>query len=170
MSKYLKVITVNRALKSSHSYYMRLALKEAKTAGEQNEVPVGALVVLNNEVIGRGRNRVEKHKNPLLHAEMEAIESARKHIKGKWFTGAILYCTLEPCPMCAGAAVLNRFERIVFGASDPNWGACGTLFNIPLDNRLNHRIEVVGGIMEEECIDLMKRFFAGKRQAAINKE
>ncbi|NQS99137.1 MAG: nucleoside deaminase [candidate division Zixibacteria bacterium] len=147
----------------SHSYFIRLALEEAKTAGEQGEVPIGALVVLKNEVIGRGCNFVESGKNPLLHAEMEAMKYARNNIDGKWFTGATLYCTLEPCLMCAGAAVLNRFERIVFGASDPNWGACGTLYNIPLDNRLNHRIEVVGGIMEAECGELLRRFFAGKR-------
>ena len=147
-----------------HREYMLAALKLAKAAESANEVPVGAIVVSKGTIIGQGMNRVESLFDPCAHAEMEALAEARENSGGKWLPEAILYCTLEPCPMCAGAAVLYRIKRIVFGASDIRWGACGTLFNIPQNNALNYRIEVIGGIMEKECGELLRNFFRKHRE------
>jgi len=146
-----------------HRQYISQALSYAEQAARNGEVPVGALIVIDDGIIGSAANEVEARKNPLAHAELLAIQRAVEHTGDKFLTGAALYCTLEPCPMCASAAVHARIERIVYGAPDLRWGACGTLFNIPEDERLNHRIEVIGGVMEEECSELMREFFKGKR-------
>jgi len=139
--------------------WMRMALQEARKAYEIGEVPVGAVIILDNQIIGRGFNQTEKLKDPTAHAEILAITSACEAI-GDWrLENADLYCTLEPCSMCAGAAVLARIRTIYFGASDPKFGACGSIFNIPVDPRLNHRITVRGGIMADETADIMRQFF-----------
>lgn len=152
-------------MKKNHRYFMEAALREAKAAAAAGEAPVGAVVVLEDEIIGRGRNRMESERDPTAHAEFIALAEARESLNEKFLTGATLYCTLEPCPMCAGAAVLNRIERIVYGANEPNWGGCGTLFNIPQEKFLNHRVEIIGGVMEDECSRLLKDFFEKLRQS-----
>ena len=142
-----------------HKYFIQEALKEAQTAFSDGEVPVGAIVVVDGRIIGRGRNSMEADKNPSAHAEINALNSARKSLSDKLLSDAVLYCTLEPCPMCTGAAVLHRIKRIVYGASDLRWGSCGTIFNIPEEERLNHRIDIIGGVMEKECGEIMTEFF-----------
>lgn len=143
--------------------WMRLALDEARLAAKSEEVPVGAVMVKGGEVVGRGRNRREGDGNPLAHAEIEAIlEAARA--TGDWrLEGCSLFVTLEPCAMCAGALVLARVERLVFGAWDPKAGFCGSLGDLVRDPRLNHRLEVAGGVLERECSDLLREFFSRLR-------
>lgn len=144
--------------------WMRQAIIEALKAYDVGEVPVGCVIVLDNQIIGRGHNQTRQLKDATAHAEIIAITSASE-VVGDWrLEGAELYCTLEPCAMCAGAAVLARIRRIVFGASDPKFGACGSIFNIPVEPRLNHRIELVGGVMAEDIADMMRMFFQELRQ------
>jgi len=143
---------------------MEEALAEARAAAAIGEVPIGAVVVQGGEVIGRGHNRREVDGDPLAHAEILAIRQATARIPGWRLNGCTLYVTLEPCPMCAGALVASRVDRLVFGAADPKAGYCGTLGNLAQDPRLNHRLEVTGGVLEGECADLLRGFFAGLRQ------
>jgi tRNA(adenine34) deaminase len=143
--------------------YMNEALAFARIAFSEQEVPVGAVVVKDGRMIGRGRNRREALHDPTHHAEMEAIREAAE-AAGTWhLDGATLYATLEPCPMCAGACVNARLARIVFGCADPKAGYCGTLANVPQDDRLNHRCEVAGGLLSEESSELLKLFFRARR-------
>lgn len=144
--------------------WMKIALQEAEKAAEIGEVPVGAVIVRDGQIIGRGYNQTERLKDPTAHAEILAITSACQTV-GDWrLDKSVLYCTLEPCSMCAGAAVLARIEKIVFGASDPKFGACGSIFNIPVEPRLNHRVELTGGIMADEIAEMMRLFFREIRQ------
>ena len=139
--------------------YMRLAIQQAGEAFEADEVPIGAVVVHHNKVIGRGYNQTERLKDATAHAEMIALSAAFNHI-GDWrLEDCYLFSTVEPCTMCAGAAVLSRIKRIVYGASDPKFGACGSIFNVPTEKKLNHRIKVVSGVLSEEISDMMKQFF-----------
>ena len=139
--------------------YMRLAIQQAGEAFEADEVPIGAVVVHHNKVIGRGYNQTERLKDATAHAEMIALSAAFNHI-GDWrLEDCYLFSTVEPCTMCAGAEVLSRIKRIVYGASDPKFGACGSIFNVPTEKKLNHRIEVVSGVLSEEISDMMKQFF-----------
>lgn len=142
---------------------MRIALAEAEIAFDKGEVPVGAVVIHGGEVIGRGHNEVEAKGDPAAHAEMIALRDALNRINGKHLTDSTLYVTLEPCPMCAFAAMLYRVKTIVFGASDPKFGGCGSVVNIPSEKPFNHRPEVIGGILEDECAALLQRFFEYKR-------
>ena len=144
--------------------YISEALKEAERAFKEDEVPVGAVIVHQNRVIARGYNQVERLKDPTAHAEMIALTSATNFLGTKWLNGSTLYVTIEPCSMCAGALVLARVDRICFGAKDPKTGACGSVINIANNKKLNHRIEVKGGILEEECSLLLKEFFKKKRK------
>lgn len=145
-------------------FWMRMALQEAQKGYGLGEVPVGAVIVLDGQVMGRGFNQTERLKDPTAHAEILAITSACEAI-GDWrLDRSIMYCTLEPCSMCAGAAVLARIEKIIFGASDPKFGACGSIFNIPVDPRLNHRIELEGGILADDVAEMMRNFFREIRQ------
>ena len=139
--------------------WMLIALAEASEAARQGEVPVGALVVRNGEVLGRAHNRREIDGDPLAHAELLALRQAAERVKGWRLTGCTLYVTLEPCAMCAGALVNSRVERLVFGAPDPKAGFCGSLGDLVRDPRLNHRLEVVGGVESELSADLLKSFF-----------
>jgi tRNA(adenine34) deaminase len=139
--------------------FMELAIREAQSAFEKSEVPVGAVVVHENRVIGRGHNLTESMHDASAHAEMVALSAAYNHFNDWRLENCHLFCTLEPCAMCAGAAVLSRIETIVFGARDPKFGACGSIFDIPSEPRLNHRIEVVSGVREEEISELLKLFF-----------
>jgi len=142
---------------------MSAAIKEAEEAYKKNEVPVGAVIVKNDAIIARGHNQVEMLQDPTAHAEIIAIGAAANHL-GTWrLKGCTLYVTLEPCPMCAGAIVLSRLDRIVFGSFDPKMGACSTLYNIVQDERLNHRAEIISGILEEDSRILLREFFAKKR-------
>ncbi|MDD5196392.1 MAG: tRNA adenosine(34) deaminase TadA [Candidatus Omnitrophica bacterium] len=147
----------------AHEYYMREALKEAQKALAEDEVPVGAVIVNGGKVIARGHNQVECLKDPTAHAEMLALTSATNFLNTKWLNAAILYVTIEPCSMCAGALVLARIKNICFGAKDPKTGACGSVVNIVNNKRLNHRIKVKSGILEEESAFLLKEFFKKKR-------
>ena len=151
------------AFMKEHEAFMRIAIEEARKGYSQGEVPVGAVVVIDGSVKGRGHNRRDNLKDPTAHAEITALREAAEHL-GSWrLEDATLYSTLEPCPMCAAAAVLSRVGRIVFGAEDLRWGACGTLYDIPRDPRLNHRCEVTGGVLAEECAKMLREFFLALR-------
>src|SRR5215207_9318831 len=143
---------------------MRLALDEAELARGSADVPIGAVVVdAAGQVIGRGHNEREATGDPTAHAEVLAIREAAGHV-GEWrLTGCTLVVTLEPCTMCAGAIVLSRLDRLVFGAYDPKAGAVGSLWDVVRDRRVNSRPEVVGGVLEEECGELLTSFFASHR-------
>lgn len=139
------------------------ALTEARLAAVAGDVPVGAVVVIEGHVVGRGRNRREADSDPCAHAEVEALREAAK-ARASWrLVGATVYATLEPCPMCAGALVNARIARLVYGCSDPKAGAIDTLFTIGRDPRLNHRFEVTAGVMAEDCAAILKAFFAARR-------
>ncbi len=143
--------------------YMREALRQAEYAASIGEVPVGAVVVRDGEIVASAYNRVETDHSSSGHAEMLAIEAAEKVIGGKWLTGCSLYVTLEPCAMCAGAMVLARLDKLCIGAMDPKNGACGSVFNVVQEARLNHWIEVETGILSEECSDILSGFFRNMR-------
>ena len=148
--------------------YIFEALKEAKKAFQEDEVPVGAVIVYKNRIIARGYNQVERLKDPTAHAEMIALTSAANYLGTKWLNGSTLYVTIEPCSMCAGALVLARIKKICFGAKDPKTGACGSVINIVNNKKLNHRIEVNGGLLEKDCGQLLKEFFKKKRKKIIS--
>ncbi len=139
--------------------YMQEALKEAKAAAAEGEVPIGAVIVRGGEIIARAHNRTEQAKDPTAHAEILAIREAAARLGGWRLPGCSMYVTVEPCSMCAGAIVWSRIERLYIGAMDPKAGACGSLYNIPCDSRLNHNVEIETGLMGEECSRLMKDFF-----------
>ncbi len=146
---------------------MAIALEEARRAMEDGEVPVGAVVVYDGEVIARAHNLREGLQDPAAHAEILALREAARKL-GRWrLTGATLYVTLEPCAMCAGALVLARIDRLVYGADDPKAGACGSIFDIVREPRLNHRMEVLYGVLEEECRSVLKEFFANRRNGFV---
>jgi tRNA(adenine34) deaminase len=147
-----------------HQYYMHEALKEAQKAFAEDEVPVGAVVVHKGKIIARGHNQVERLKDPTAHAEMLALTSAANFLQAKWLSYASVYVTIEPCSMCAGALVLARVKDIYFGAKDPKTGACGSVVNIAHNKNLNHKIEIHGGVLKEECGSLLSEFFKKKRK------
>ena len=144
--------------------WMKLALREADQAFKVNEVPVGAIIVREGKIIGKGFNQVEHLQDPTAHAEMIALTAAANHLESKRLDKCIMYVTLEPCPMCAGAIILSRISTLVFGAYDSKAGACGTLYNIPEDKRLNNSVHVVGGVLDRESEVLMKEFFRKQRK------
>ena len=142
---------------------MRLALAAARQAGQAGEVPVGAVVVSSGAVVGRAANRRETDQDPTAHAEILALREAAAAL-GTWrLTHATIYVTLEPCPMCAGAVVAARLGRLVFGAADPKAGACGSLYNLCVDPRLNHELPVTAGVLQEECAELLSDWFTRRR-------
>ena len=146
-----------------HAYYMREALKEAEKARQMNEVPIGAVVVKNQTIIGRGHNTRDSSEKATGHAEINAIEEACKRV-GTWrLTGCDIYVTIEPCPMCSGAIYQSRIRTIYYGAKDYKAGACGSLFNLFEIEGLNHYSNVESGILEEECRAMIKAFFKSKR-------
>ena len=149
--------------------WMESALHEAEQAYKRKEVPIGAVIVQERRIVGKGYNQIETLQDPTAHAEMIAITAAASFLGSRRFEGCTLYVTLEPCAMCAGAIVLARIPRIVFGAPDPKAGACGTLFNIVQDERLNHRAELIPGILEPRCAALLKDFFQKVRQEGMGK-
>ncbi len=143
--------------------WMKIALDLAREAANIDEVPIGALVVCKDQVVGKGFNRRESDKDPLAHAELLALKEASKHLDRWRLIGCTLYVTLEPCLMCAGAIVNSRVDRVVFGAHDPKAGAVSSLYQTLNDTRLNHRPEVTSGICAEECGALLSEFFRSKR-------
>jgi tRNA(adenine34) deaminase len=144
-------------------YFMRLALREAERALEHDDVPVGAVLVRNGEVMGAGHNERELRQDPSAHAEMLALREGAARL-GSWrLLECVLYVTLEPCAMCAGAIVLGRVPRVVFGTADPKAGAAGSVLDILAEPRLNHRPIVAGGLLAAECADLLRAFFASRR-------
>ncbi len=146
-----------------HERWMAAAIAEAEAAAAHGDVPVGAVVVRGDDEVARGRNRRELDADPTAHAEMVAIRAAAAAI-GSWrLDGCTLYVTLEPCVMCAGAVVLARLDRLVFGADDPKAGAVGALYDIPRDPRLNHRLEVVRGVGSDTAAGMLREFFARRR-------
>ncbi|MGO9480436.1 MAG: tRNA adenosine(34) deaminase TadA [Candidatus Kryptoniota bacterium] len=148
---------------NDHLRFMSAAMKEAETAYKQNEVPVGAVIVKGDLVIAKAYNQVELLQDPTAHAEIIAIGAAANHLGNRRLKGCTLYVTLEPCPMCAGAVVLSRLDRVVFGAYDPKMGACSTLYNLVQDERLNHRVEIIAGVMEDDSKLLLREFFEKNR-------
>ena len=148
----------------SEHIFMREALKQAKIAADNDEVPVGAVIVHDNRIIAKAHNQVEMLKDPTAHAEMIAITQATNALSCKWLYNCMMYVTIEPCGMCAGALVLARMKRVYYGAADPKAGACGSVINSVQNNRLNHRVEVSARLLEEECGSLIKGFFKGKRE------
>jgi tRNA(adenine34) deaminase len=163
-SASLFITDPKRATAMDSIAWMREALSEARRAAELGEVPVGAVVVRGDEIVGRGFNRRESDGDPLAHAEILALRQAARQI-GNWrLVGCDLYVTLEPCAMCAGALVNSRVGRLVFATRDPKAGYCGSLGNLVQDPRLNHRLEVVEGVLAEEAGDLLRAFFASLRR------
>ena len=142
---------------------MRMAIAEAKLAEEHGDIPIGAIVVLNNEVLSSRHNERELQNDPTAHAEMLAIRDAAKALGTSRLDGAILVSTLEPCPMCAGAALLARVSKVIFGAEDPKAGALGSLYQLGSDPRLNHEFVVTPRVRQEECGRLWQKFFQSKR-------
>jgi tRNA(adenine34) deaminase len=145
--------------------FMKEAIRQAQTAAGEDEVPVGAVIVHKRKIIAKAHNQIETLKDPTAHAEMIAITQATNYLSSKWLQECTLYVTIEPCSMCAGALVLARIARVCFGAGEPKTGACGSVINIADHKSLNHRIEVKGGILAEECSSLVSEFFQKKRKA-----
>lgn len=147
----------------SQKFYMEQALSQAQRALTEDEVPVGAVIVYNDQIIAKAYNQVERLKDPTAHAEMIAITQAANFLGSKWLSGATLYVTVEPCSMCAGALILSRIKNVVFGAEDPKTGAFGSKVDIN-SLGLNHKIKVKKGLLEEECAAILKEFFKNKRK------
>ena len=144
-------------------HFMRLALREAERAADHEDVPVGAIVVHDGEVIGVGHNERQLRQDPTAHAEILAIREAARAL-GSWrLLGCVLYVTLEPCAMCAGAIVLGRIPRVVYGTTDPKAGAAGSVLDVLAEPRLNHRPDVAGGLLAADCAELLQAFFRSRR-------
>lgn len=157
---------------ASDDFFMQEAIAEAMKAPSYGEVPVGAVIVRNGEIIARAHNLVETEKASSAHAEMVAIARAEEALGAKWLSGCTLYVTLEPCSMCAGAMILARIDRLCYGADDPKNGACGSVLDVTGNDSLNHSIEVIRGIREAECGQLLSDFFRRRREenAALKKK
>ena len=157
--------TIKESLQQIDEHFMRMALEQAYVAAEMGEIPIGAVLVWNkNFVVAVAHNLVETEQNATKHAELICLNEAMKKLQMKYLTEATLYVTLEPCPMCAGALVLTKVKRLVYGASDPKAGAVSTLFSITSDERLNHRLQVTSGVYEQECSEVLKNFFKKLRE------
>ncbi len=155
---------MTEASRNVDELYMREAIKEAKIAESMEEVPIGAIIVLDGEIIARAHNLRESNQNAIAHAELLAIDQACKRL-GTWrLENAVLYVTLEPCPMCSGSIILSRIKKVVYGAKDPKGGCAGTLMNLLQDERFNHKSEVVSGVLENECGELLSSFFRELRR------
>jgi tRNA(adenine34) deaminase len=148
--------------------FMRMAIEAAGIAEENGDVPIGAVIVYKNQIIGKAYNQREQLKDPTAHAEIIALTQAAAFLESWRLNGCAMYVTLEPCPMCAGALVLGRLDRLVYGCDDPKTGACKSLYNIVQDERLNHKLEVTSGVLEEQCREQLQGFFARRRQENKN--
>ena len=149
--------------------WMEYALREAEQAYKRKEVPVGAVIICDSRIIGRGYNQIESLQDPTAHAEMIAITAASTNLQTRRLEGCTLYVTLEPCAMCSGAIVLSRIPKLVYGPPDPKAGMCGTLYNLVQDERLNHRVELVAGVLAERCGALLTEFFGKVRGEGMGK-
>lgn len=147
---------------------MRIAIDQAKIAEENGDVPIGAVIVHKNQIIAKAYNQREQLKDPTAHAEIIALTQAAAALENWHLNGCTMYVTLEPCPMCAGALVLARIDRLVYGCDDPKTGAVKSLYNIVTDGRLNHRLEVTSGVLAEECSELLQQFFQKRREKNTN--
>jgi len=156
--------------KKEDQRYMRAAIEAAKIADENGDVPIGAVIVYEDRIIGKAYNQKEQLKDPTAHAEIIALTQAATALENWHLNGCTMYVTLEPCPMCAGALVLARMDRLVFGCDDPKSGACKSLYNIVTDGRLNHRLEVTSGVLADDCTALLQEFFARRRQENKNNQ
>jgi len=143
--------------------FMRVAIESAKIAEENGDVPIGAVIVYKNQIIAKAYNQREQLQDPTAHAEIIALTQAAAARQNWHLNGCTMYVTLEPCPMCAGALVLSRMDRLVYGCDDPKAGACKSLYNIVTDGRLNHRLEVTSGVLQEQCREQLQGFFAQRR-------
>jgi len=143
--------------------FMKLAIDQAKIAEENGDVPIGAVIVYKDQIIGKAYNQREQLKDPTAHAEIIALTQAAAFLESWRLNGCTMYVTLEPCPMCAGALVLARMDRLVYGCDDPKTGAVKSLYNILTDERLNHRIDVTSGVLADECSRLLQDFFKQRR-------
>ncbi len=143
--------------------YMKMAIEAAKIAEENGDVPIGAVIVHKDQIIAKAYNQREQLKDPTAHAEIIALTQAAAALESRHLDGCTMYVTLEPCCMCAGALVLSRMKRLVYGCDDPKAGACKSLYNIVQDSRLNHRLEVTSGLLAEECGQLLQDFFQNRR-------
>ncbi len=153
---------------SADEKFMAVALEEGRLAADEDEMPVGAALVMNGEVIARAHNLREGLSDPTAHAEMLVLREASQRLLRWRLTNATLYVTMEPCAMCAGAAVLARISRVVYGCRDPKAGACGSVFDIAREPRLNHRVEVIGGMLKEACQEIIQSFFEKRRAKIID--
>ena len=142
---------------------MQIAISAAQIAEENGDVPIGSVIVYKNQIIGKAYNQREQLKDPTAHAEIIALTQAAAYMQTWRLNGCTMYVTLEPCPMCAGALVLSRMDRLVYGCNDPKAGACGSLYDIVRDERLNHRLKVTSGVLMDECSRLLQDFFQKKR-------
>jgi tRNA(adenine34) deaminase len=157
------VTTLEQHFFARDEYFMRLALREAERALAHDDVPVGAVIIHGGEVIGAGHNERELREDPTAHAEMIAVREAARAL-GSWrLLDTVLYVTLEPCAMCAGAIVLGRIPRVVYGTTDPKAGAAGSVLDVLAEPRLNHRPDVAGGLLAAECAELLQAFFRSRR-------
>ncbi len=154
---------MGRIISEENLWWMGEALAEAERAEAIGEVPVGAVVVYDGGIVGRGHNRRETSFDPTSHAEILALRDASEKLQRWRLTGCTMYVTLEPCPMCAGALVNARLDCLVFGATDPKAGSCGSLYNIPTDERLNHRLDLVAGVRADEASLQLRNFFRKRR-------
>ncbi len=148
--------------------FMEVAIEQAQIAEENGDVPIGAVIVYKNQIIGKAYNQREQLKDPTAHAEIIALTQAAAFLESWRLNGCTIYVTLEPCPMCAGALVLGRLDRLVYGCDDPKTGACKSLYNIVQDERLNHKLEVTSGVLEEQCREQLQEFFSRRRQENKN--
>ena len=150
--------------KDKDEQFMRAAIDQAKIAEDNGDVPIGAIIVHQDQIIGKAYNQKEQLADPTAHAEIIALTQAAAFIESWRLNGCTIYVTLEPCPMCAGALVLSRMDRLVYGCDDPKSGACKSLYNIVADGRLNHRLEVTSGVLAEECREQLQNFFELRRE------
>lgn len=149
---------------------MRLALESAKIAEENGDVPIGAVIIHKNQIIAKAYNQREQLQDPTAHAEIIALTQAAAALENWHLNGCTMYVTLEPCPMCAGALVLSRMDRLVYGCDDPKTGAIKSLYKIVTDDRLNHRLQVTSGVMADECTKILQEFFQKKRSGNNSKD
>ncbi|OGF48758.1 MAG: tRNA-specific adenosine deaminase [Candidatus Firestonebacteria bacterium RIFOXYA2_FULL_40_8] len=150
-------------MKFPPEWFMKEALREAKKGYKKGEVPVGAVIVKDSKIIARAYSKVRTLKDPTAHAEILAIQKAAKKLKNERLNGCSIYVTVEPCAMCSGALILARVEKLIYGAAEPKTGGVKSVFKIASSKKLNHRLEVTGGVLEKECGELMKKFFRERR-------
>ena len=150
--------------------FIRIAIDAARIAEENGDVPIGAVIVHQDTIIAKAYNQREQLQDPTAHAEIIALTQAAAALENWHLNGCTIYVTLEPCPMCAGALVLSRMDRLVYGCDDPKTGACRSLYNIVQDERLNHRLEVTSGILQEQCREQLQEFFAQRREQNKNNQ